>query len=145
MIKKMLILPLVAVLVFLLSGCGTRVTEADRIANTTIDIGKSELFSTEDRKSAVQWILDKWSKEKTITKLYSITYVGDARSTAEQAYYFGTDNLSHEEMIVFNIHFHSAKGAGSEGFNGDSDYDGFAQVLGRDNGGEWVFVTGGYG
>lgn len=131
-------------LVFLVSGCGARVTEADRIADTKIDIGESEIFSEEDRNTAVKWILNDWSKEKTITKLYSITYAGDERSIAEQAYYSDTDNFSHEEMIVFYIDFHTTKNAGIEGFNGDSDYDGWAQILGRDNGGEWVFVTGGY-
>ena len=145
MSKQTVRILLAAAMIFLLSGCGARVTEADRIANTAIDIGESELFGTEDRESAAQCILDKWSKEKAITKLYSITYAGDARSTAEQAYYSGTDNLSYEEMIEFYIHFHSSKGAESEGFIGDSDYDYFSQILGRDNGGEWVFVTGGYG
>ena len=145
MSKKTGCLLLAIVLVLLFSGCGARVTEADRIADTKIDIGESEIFSTEDRESAVQWILDKWSKDKTITKLYSITYAGDESSMAEQEYYSDTDNLSHEEMIVFYIDFHTVRGAESEGFNGNADYDEFAQMLGRDNGGEWVFVTGGYG
>ena len=143
MSKKTVSILLAAALVFLLSGCGASVTEADRIADTKIDIGESELFSAEDREAAAQWILDKWSKEKTITKLYSITYAGDERSKAEQAYYSDTD-LSHEEMIVFYIHFHTTRNAES-GFNDNADYDEFAQMLGRDNGGEWVFVTGGYG
>lgn len=145
MTKKIISLLLVIMLVFLVSGCTARVTEADRIADTKIDLGESEIFSEEDRNAAVKWILEHWSKEKTITKLYSITYAGDERSLAEQAYYSDTDNLSHEEMIVFYIDFHTARGAESEGFNGNADYDEFAQMLGRDNGGEWVFVTGGYG
>jgi len=45
-------------------------------------------------------------------------------------------------MIVFYIDFHTARGAESEGFNGNTDYDEFTQMLGRDNGGEWVFVNG---
>ena len=144
MSKRIISLILAVALVFLLYGCRERVTEADRIADTKIDIGESELFSTEDRKSAAQWILDRWSKEKTITKLYSITYAGDEKSMGEQSYYADVDNLSHEEMIVFYIDFHTCNSDRSEGFNGDSDYDGWTQILGRDNGGEWVFVTGGY-
>ena len=139
--KKYISFLLVIVLAFSFTGC----TAQSRVANTKIDIGKSEIFSEEDRKSAADWILNKWSKEKTITKLYSITYAGDEESKYEQDYYSDWEGYSHEEIIVFYIDFHTARGAGSEGFEGNEDYEEWAQILGRDNAGKWVFVTGGYG
>jgi len=45
MIKKTISLLLVAILGFLVSGCGARVTQADRITDTKIDLGESEIFS----------------------------------------------------------------------------------------------------
>ena len=150
--KKYISFLLVIVLAFSFTGC----TAQSRVANTKIDIGKSEIFSEEDRKSAADWILNKWSKEKarykllafcvqnTITELYSITYAGDEKSKYEQQYYADVEGYSHEEIIVFYIDFHTARGAGSEGFEGDEDYEEWAQILGRDNAGKWVFVTEGY-
>ncbi len=139
--KRLFSVMLALVLVFTVAGCGAK----SKIANTKIDIGESEIFSEEDRNAAVKWILERWSKEKTITKLYSITYAGDEESKYEQDYYSDWEGYSHEEVIVFYIDFHTARGAGSEGFEGDEDYEEWAQMLGRDDGGEWVFVTGGYG
>ena len=142
--KKITSVFLALLLIISLAGCSGEVSKTQKIADTKIDIGTSRIFSEEDRKSAADWILNKWSKEKTITKLYSITYAGDEESKYEQDYYSDWEGYSHEEIIVFYIDFHTARGAGSEGFDSDEDYDGWAYMLGRDDGEEWVYVTEGY-
>ena len=142
--KRLISFMLAVFMAFIFSGCNTSASEKSKIENTKIDIGESELFTEEDRKSAADWILNKWSKENTITKLYSITYAGDEKSKYEQQYYADVEGYSHEEIIVFYIDFHTARGAESEGFEGNEDYEEWAQILGRDNGGNWVLVTGGY-
>lgn len=141
--KKAISIFLLLAFVFSLVGCNSVMSE-DRIGNTKIDIGESEIFSEEDRQSAVEFILNDWKDEKTITKLYSITYAGDEKSKYETEYYSDVDNMAYDEIIVFYIDFHTSKDASAEGFNENEDYTGWAQMLGRDNGGKWVFVTGGY-
>ena len=141
--KKYLSVLLAVVFIISLTGCGSGSTES-KIANTKIDIGESEIFTEEDRNSAAEFILDMWKNAKTITELYSITYAGDEESQNETEYYSDTESYRHDEIIVFYIDFHTAKGSAAETFNDDYDYRGWAQMLGRDNGGEWIFVTGGY-
>lgn len=144
--KRIIGLFFALVIILSLAGCSFENGKTQKIAETKIDIGESEIFSEKDRKSAAEFILNKWKNEPTITKLYSITYAGDEESKYEQEYYYDLgEGYSYEEMIVFYISFRTAKGAESEGFESNEDYDGWSEILGRNNGGEWVFVTGGYG
>lgn len=126
-------------LILLLGGCRAQDSAADKAAETRINIGKSTLFSEEDRDAAVQCILEKVRADASITKLYSITYAGDEKSKAEAGY-----DRGYEEIIVFLINFHTAKGAYAEGYNSDEDYRDFQQMFGRNAGGAWEYVDGGY-
>ena len=139
--KKVISVILILALIFLFAGCSGKTPKEGKTEGVKIDIRESSIFTEKDRNSAVDFIINKVENDGSIEKLYSVTYAGDEESKSETEYY---KDLEYDEIIVFYIDFHSVKGSEADGFNGDFDYEAFAQMLGRDKGGEWEFVTGGY-
>ena len=137
--KKTACLFLACLLALFAGGCRAAGPAADKTADARINIGKSTLFSEADRDAAVQFILEKVKTDASVAKLYAIRYAGDEKSEREAGYDRGYD-----EIIVFLIDFHTAKGADAQGFNADEDYRDFQQMLGRNAGGAWEYVDGGY-
>ncbi|MBR2731837.1 MAG: hypothetical protein IKD72_07620 [Clostridia bacterium] len=137
--KKTVCLLFACLFALLAGGCRAAGPAEDKTAQARINIGKSTLFSEADRDAAVQFILEKVRADGSIAKLNAVRYAGDEKSKKEAAY-----DRGYEEIIVFYIDFHTAKGADAEGFNADEDYTDFQQMLGRNAGGAWEYVDGGY-
>ncbi len=138
--KKIICITLILVLVLLTAGCGLK----NKAENVKIDLGESDIFSLEDRENAAACIVKKYKHDKCITQLNNVYYAGDKGSISEQQSREGLDDQAYDEIIAFMVSFHTSEKASAEGFSPDEDYTGYLHIFGRNNGGEWKFIDGGY-
>ncbi len=122
----------------LISGC-TKNTE-----NVKIDLGKSEIYSQEDLTSASEIILKEIGSWKSVKQVYTISYCGDEYSTSQIDYCKTLNDKNYTQCVVFESSFKTASSADSDGFNSNSNYDGWKWYLARTDNGEWELLTWGY-
>ncbi|MBQ6266842.1 MAG: hypothetical protein IJK64_03635 [Clostridia bacterium] len=139
--KKTICVLLLLCIVLTAAGCA----QACKTENAKIDLGESALYSVEDRQAAVDYIVNRLFKNNVVKELYAVRYAGDDRSQEEQAYYVDAEQLAFDEIIVFLTDFRSARGVKAGSLNPNENYTDYAYILGRETGGDWEFVTGGYG
>ena len=111
--------------------------DKDIFANTKLDYGTSELYTKEDMDKGVE-LIKKQLGEWDVKEVYSITYAGDERCTAESA-------ESGETKMVFLSDFHTSKNADRNGsWNADDDYKDWGWILTKNADGEWTLTGWGY-
>ncbi|MBR4727179.1 MAG: hypothetical protein IK080_04750 [Clostridia bacterium] len=139
--KKAICVFLLICMAFAFAGCA----QACKTDNAKIDLGESERYTVADRQAAVDYIVTRLFHNNVVKELYAVRYAGDARSQEEQAYYVDTEQLAFDEIIVFLTDFRTARGLDAGSLNPNENYTDYAYILGRETGGDWEFVTGGYG
>ena len=113
-----------------------------------VDIGKSEIYSEEDRHAAIDKINEEFASWKGCT-MKGIRYAGDDCVTEDNLKRLNELEVdkNYTECIEFLIDFHSpARTTDLEGtsWEADSDYLDYEWWLARTDGGEWEIVTYGY-
>lgn len=129
---------LLLLIVFAFSGC------SNRMANTKIDLGKSEVFTYQDLEAAANIIFNEIKTWNSVSTVYSISYCGDRESSGQLDYCKSLSEKQYTQCVVFESSFKSAGSSRSEGFNPNSMYDGWCWYLARTDGGEWELLTWGY-
>ncbi len=139
--KKAICFIFPVLLLFLFSGCHFTTPE-ERIANTEIDIGESDIYTEDDREAAVQLVIDEVSNWSCVETVYSITYAGDERSERE----IGIENggKQYDTVMVFLSDFRTGKTPASSGFNSDCDYPEYGWIVAITDDGEYKLVDWGY-
>ena len=138
--KKIIGVLLADGLIFSFAGCA----QTGKPENAEIDLGESSLYSAQDRQAAVEYLIRKHLGSPAIRKVYAVRYAGDERSQEEQAYYVDQEGMAFDAIIVFCVDFKSARGIKAGAFNPNERYTDYSYILGRTNGGDWEYVTGGY-
>ena len=135
MMKKAFSMILSLSMVFALAGC----MRPGKTAGAVIDYGESERFSQEDRKAAVELILDEIGGWEGVKKLHNVRYGGDDASSEEQGY------GGYGEVMVFYSDFKTVRRSSKAGsFNTDEEYTDWNWILGKDTDGQWKLLTWGY-
>ena len=138
--KKLICIIISSVILLALAGCGAGASGASKTADTTIDIGESEIFTEADRQAAVKLILDEVGGWESVEKVYSIRYTDDERSKEEGGY------KDYDEVMVFVSDLHSVKSSSKAGgFNTDEDYTDWQWLVGKGADGQYELLTWGYG
>ncbi|MBP9988448.1 MAG: hypothetical protein KBT46_03020, partial [Ruminococcus sp.] len=104
--------------------------------NVNVDLGTSQIYSEEDRQSAIDIVKKEFTKF-TGCKLFKLSYAGDEDSLKEKDY-----NENYDEAIVIDSEFLSPFFGGGS-FNSHEIYT-WHFILMRSNGGEWEILTYGY-
>lgn len=133
--KKSRIIALLFVIMILVSGC------AKNTDNVKIDLGKSEIYSQEDLKSAAEVILKEIRSRKHIKQVYKISYCGDEYDASLIA---GSLNKDYTQWVVFESSFKTSSSDKYEGFKPDSNYDGWEWCIARTDNGKWELKMDGY-
>ena len=135
MMKKVICMILSLGMMLMLTGC----VRTGKTAGAVIDYGESERFSQEDRKTAVDLILNEIGGWEGVRKLHSVRYGGDAASLEERGY------GGYDEIMIFYSDFKTV-GSSSKagGFNTDMEYTDWNWILGKDTNGQWKLLTWGY-
>lgn len=125
-------------------ACSSSDPGQKKVKDTKTDIGQSAVFSDEDRSAAADCIINMVKDQRSIAKLYSLTYAGDERSQSGDLSSITGDRSDISEYIVFYMDFRSAGGSNAGGLKPDSDYSAFPVTVGRADSGEWSYLGGGY-
>ncbi|MBQ3258716.1 MAG: zf-HC2 domain-containing protein [Oscillospiraceae bacterium] len=113
-----------------------------QILPASISYGDSEIYSQEDRKAAVDLILDSFNSWKGC-KLYSVYFTSDDFCQRELDYCntLAPDGVEYTECIVYRTEFRSPiRGGGA--WNANSRYD-WSWYLARVGDGPWELLTWG--
>lgn len=133
--KRVLIL--LCLVAAFLCGCGGGDTSEVRMLT-----GASDLFAQGEIEDAMDVAMDHFRKEFYGCTMTKIEY-DESKSEAaaiEWARQYGAD-----EAIVLYSSFDVDASGGDGSFNPNSTYDNWKWILTRDDGGEWVLRTWGYG
>ena len=106
----------------------------------SVNLGKSELFSDNDLKDAVEVIKNEFSNLEGCT-LHSLSFAGDGQcqKEAESQISSGT---TYDEYVVFDSSFRSPK-IGYGAWTANTEYT-WSWILGRNKTGTWELITYGY-
>lgn len=130
-------LSVIMVISMLLSGCG-----GGNASQVQVITGKSEIFTQREIEDAMETAMDHFRKEFdgcTMTKIEYIESKSEA-AAVEWAQQYGAD-----EAIVLYSSFDVDSSGGDGSLNPNSTYNNWQWILTRDEGGEWVLRTWGYG
>lgn len=130
-------LAIVCLLTYTLSGCG-----GGNVSQTQMVIGESVLFAPEEIENAMEVAMNHFRREFDGCTMTKIEYI-EAKSepaAKEWAQQYGA-----EEAIVLYSSFEVGESGGDGSLNPNSTYNNWQWILTRDNGGEWVLRTWGYG
>lgn len=122
----------------LLSACGG----GGNASEVQVITGKSEIFTQGEIESAMEVAMNYFRKEFDGCTMTKIEYI-ESRSQAasvEWAQQYGAD-----EAIVLYSGFDVDASGGDGSLNPNSTYNNWQWILTRDEGGEWVLRTWGYG
>jgi hypothetical protein len=134
-VKKIIIFLICVVMIFSLSACGGNVKNVN-----VVDV-KSEIYTSDDIKSAIETIEKEFDKDWKGCTLKKIYYAGDETSKEHQDW---ADRNDADEVIVLMSSF-DVDGSGGDGsLNPNSTYDNWMWILVRTNGGKWQHVDHGY-
>lgn len=135
MMKKTICLILLLSMILMLAGC----MNSNKTADAVIDYGESEQFSLEDRKTALELILNEIGSWEGVKKLHNVRYGGDEASSAEKGY------GGYEDIMVFYSDFKTVSNSSKAGaFNTNTEYTDWNWILGKDANGQWKLLTWGY-
>ncbi len=133
--KKTICMILSLGIMLMLFGC----VRSGKTAGAVIDYGESEWFSQEDRKAAVNLILNEIGGWEGIRTLHNVRYGGDAASAQEKGY------GGYDEIMVFYSDFKTVGNSQKAGgFNLDTEYTDWNWILGKGTDGQWKLLTWGY-
>lgn len=120
----------------LLSGCrGGNASEVQVIT------GESVIFSQREIEQAMETAMNHFRREFSGCTMTRIEYNEDTRVEAEE----WANIYQTEEAIVLTSSFNVDASGGDGSLNPNSTYNNWKWVLTRDNGGDWVLRTWGYG
>ena len=134
-VKNTISLLLCIVIVLSLGACG------GNVKNVNVVEVKSEIYTYEDINSAIETIIDEFSKDWKGCTLKEIYYAGDevSRSCQDWANRNGAD-----EVIVLLSSFDVDSSGGDGSLNPNSTYEEWNWILVRNTGGQWRHVDHGY-
>lgn len=133
--KKLLIILICVGMTFSLSACG------GNVKNVNVVDEKSEIYTSDDIKSAIETIKKEFDIGWNGCTLTEIYYAGDEISTDHQDW---ADRNDADEVLVLLSSF-DVDGSGGDGsLNPNSTYDNWMWILVRTAGGEWQHVDHGY-
>ena len=109
----------------------------------SINYGFSQLYTKEDRASAIALIKERFDKWEGC-KLYSISYTNDGLCERELEYCndLAKEGVIYSECIVFRTKFHTSLFGKNPTLNSNFTYD-WSWYLARTQGGEWEILTWG--
>lgn len=112
----------------------------------SIDYGKSDIYTEEERKDAVIQIKCKFAFWGDVD-LKSIRYAGDKAVTDKNLAWMNelAPDAKYTQVVEFLMDFHTPKDVGELTFNADFDYKDYQWWLARTADGGWEIVTFGYG
>lgn len=113
-----------------------------RLRPSSIDYGKSEIYSRQDMDDAIELIKDEFYSWRGC-KLYSISYTDDSLCQRELEYCntLADEGVTYRECIVFRTLFRSPVFGGGA-WNPNFDYN-WSWYLARTQDGEWELLTWG--
>lgn len=120
------------------------VTTADGI---TIDYGTSELYTKDDMDKAIEVIQKRFDQWEGF-QMKSYTFGTDEECNEKNVAWMNQLEAANEaqevftQCIMFKSDFHTAKEC-NNGFEDDTDYEGFQWWLGRADDGDWKLMTWG--
>ena len=131
--KRILSLLLIFVLLLSLTSCGT-------LNFVDIEEFSSEIYTARDISDAMEVVLEYFQDQKDRI-LLNLSYAGDGAITeyADWAVRNGAD-----EVIVFMTDYYVSHFSNTPTQNVGSEYENWAFILVRTNGGEWEIVDQGY-
>lgn len=118
-----------------MSTCGGNVKNVN-----VLDV-KSEIYTSDDIKSAIENIEKEFDKDWKGCTLKEIYYAGDETSKDYQDW---ADRNDTDEVIVLLSSFDVDGSDGDGSLNPNSTYDNWMWILVRTNGGKWQHVDHGY-
>jgi hypothetical protein len=134
-VKKITIFLVCVVMIFSLSACG------GNIKNVKVVDVESEIYTSDDIKSAIETIEKEFDKDWKGCTLKEIYYAGDETSKNYQDW---ADRNNADEVIVLLSSFDVDSSGGDGSLNPNSTYDGWNWILVRNKGGQWKHVDHGY-
>ena len=150
--KKLLVTSLLAVMMlFVFAGCGGSKGDTSEVK---VDLKDSKIYTEEDRQAAADVITKDFEQNFKGCKLKELTFASDSCNTKENIKWLNElaegQNLDKKftQVIQFTGTFHSPvedKDVEGTAWAQDQDYTGYGWWLAREDGGDWVLVTNGYG
>ena len=122
-------------MIFSLSACGGNVKNVN-----VVDV-KSEIYTSDDIKSAIDTIKKEFDKNWKGCTLKEIYYAGDDISKDHQDW---ADRNVADEVMVLLSSFDVNSSGGDGSLNPDSTYDNWMWILVRSKDGQWKHVDHGY-
>lgn len=136
--KKKIFIPvtvLAVTLLLLLTSCKTEYT------------GKSDIFSESDLQKAAATVSREMKKAAGVKNVYNIKYEGDETQTADNLDYCKSlaeaQNIKMDEFILFTADF--TTGSNTNSLNPNDVYTDYEFYMCRQQNGEWIILTCGYG
>lgn len=133
--KKFFNLYAVMVIALCLSACG------GNIRNVNIVEVESNIYSSEDIKSAIDIIIHEFDKSWNGCTLKEIYYAGDDYLLSFEEY---KERYDADEVIVLLSTFDVDSSGGDGSLNPNSTYEDWNWILVWDSGGKWKYVDHGY-
>ena len=132
------ILCLICLTALLLTGCG----KGGNASEVQVVTGESEIFTQREIENAMEVAMNCFRKEFDGCTMTKIEYTEEKSRDAalEWAQQYGAD-----EAIVLHSSFDVDASGGDGSLNPNSTYNNWQWVLTRNEGGEWVLRTWGYG
>lgn len=134
--KKIFSVFLCLVFAFSLCACG------GNVENVKIKDVKSEIYSDDDIKSAINVIIEEFDKDWDGCTLKEIGYAGDAKAKGDQEYYAKVYNVDEAIILISTFDVDSSGGDGS--LEPNDTYTDWNWILTRNNGGEWKHADHGF-
>lgn len=120
----------------LLSGC----TERGNVNHVHKSLGKSAVYTEADIEEAMDVVIRHFRREFEGCTLVHLYYEEDTLRNKSCALQYEA-----EEGLVLLSTFETGPDSGGQGLNPDDTYNGWSWILTRDNGGNWVLQSWGYG
>lgn len=133
--KKLFSLCAVMVIVLCLSACG------GNVKNVNIVEVESNIYSSEDIKSAIDKIIHEFDKKWNGCTLKEIYYAGDDYLSNFEEH---KERYDADEVIVLLSTFDVDSSGGDGSLDPNSTYEDWNWILVRDSGGKWKYVDHGY-
>jgi len=139
-----------------LSACGEETSIPASPTEVAIELGRSSLYTEEERAAAVVLIREKFESFSGDCELHGIRYAGDAADNAENLEWLNSlrevrSNIPPEDVgkkythvAEFLMDFHSPVEEGPYTWEIDMEYKDYQWWLGRREDGVWEIVSWGY-
>ena len=130
------------ILLFSLTACSKQKNPPD-MSQCIVDYGNSKIFTHEILDQGINTIKKEFSKFYDFT-LYSIKYTDDTTSLRELNYYNPYYDNRYVECMVFTSDY-KAPPYDSDSFYANETITDWQWILVRENNGDWIILTSGYG